>query len=114
MPYAHLASVLLQMHLELEAQYYEKKKGPNAANLTAEKKETTPALVIDALKLGAFLNIPGKGIIEEEKKLFLVAFPGFDIRKVPVTRDAGIENAAKKKGGKPYIDGPIKPDQQMF
>jgi hypothetical protein len=113
MPYAHLAFVLLQMYHELETQYREKKKGPNAANLAAEKKETTPALVIDALKLGTFLGT-GKTTIDEENKLFLIAFPGFDIRKVPVTRDGGIENASKKKGGKPYTDGPIKPDQQLF
>jgi hypothetical protein len=114
MPYAHLATVLLKMYKDFEDQYHAKKKGPKAINITAEKKETTPALIIDALKLGSFLNIGGKGIIEEEKKLFLVAFPGFDVRQVPATRDAGIEKAAKNKGNKPYVDGPIKPDNQLF
>ena len=111
MPHAHLATVLLKMYKELESLYHEKKKGPKAINLSAEKKEKTPVLVIDAIKLGTFLHIGVKGPIMENVRLFLVAFPGLDVSEVPVTRDTGIEKAAKRKGGNPYTDGPIKQDQ---
>ena len=67
--------------------------------------------MIDAIKLGAFLHIGVKGPIMENVRLFLVAFPGLDVSEVPVTRDTGIEKAAKRKGGNPYTDGPIKQDQ---
>ena len=111
MPHAHLATVLLKMHEDFEASYESPKRGPNANTLTPEQKESTPVLVLDALKLGAFITAPAKAEIPPDEKLFLIAFPGFDITKVPGARDKGIAASAKNIGGQPYVDGPIKPDQ---
>ena len=67
-------------------------------------------LVLDALKLGAFITAPAKAEIPPDDKLFLIAFPGFDITKVAAARDKGIAASAKRKGGQPYVDAPILPN----
>ena len=111
MPHAHLATVLLKMYEDLEASYESPTRGPNANTLTPELKESTPVLVLDALKLGAFLSAPANAEFSPDDKAFLIAFPGFDITKVAAARDKGIAAAARKKGGPPYVDAPILPNQ---
>ena len=53
---AHLATVLLKMHSDLEACYRSKKRGAKAVNLTEDKKNATPALILDYVKHSNFLN----------------------------------------------------------
>lgn len=64
--------------------------------------------------MGIFFRVGSKLTIAEDSRTFLVAFPGFDISKVPAARDKGIAAAAKKKGGQPHSDGPFKPESQKL
>ena len=64
--------------------------------------------------MGVFFGVSPKHAIGEEARTFLVAFPGYNITKVPAARDKGIAAAAKSKGGQPYVDGPIKPESQQI
>ena len=64
--------------------------------------------------MGTFFGVGPKHAISEEARTFLVAFPGLNISKVPAARDRAIAAAAKAKGGKPYDDGPIKPESQAM
>jgi hypothetical protein len=64
--------------------------------------------------MGVFFGVGPKHTIGEEARTFLVAFPGYNITKVPAARDKGIAAAAKSKGGQPYVDGPIKPESQQI
>jgi hypothetical protein len=64
--------------------------------------------------MGTFFGVGPKHAISEEARTFLVAFPGFNISKVPAARDKGIAASAKSKGGQPYVDGPIKAEMQQI
>ena len=64
--------------------------------------------------MGVFFGVGPKHAIGEEARTFLVAFPEYNISKVPAARDKGIAAAARSKGGQPYVDGPIKPESQQI
>ena len=64
--------------------------------------------------MGTFFGVGPKHDIGEDQRTFLVAFPGYNISKVPAARDRGISKTAKAKGGQPYVDGPIKPENQKM
>jgi hypothetical protein len=105
-PAAHLATVLLQLYKDREALWKSCVKGKPAKTLNADK-ETAPALVVDALKQGAFLARGlEKQVVSDEDRTFLVAFPGYDVRQVPSTRSNGIIAAVKNK--KIYADQCMK------
>ena len=89
-PATHLATVLLQLFKDREALWKSCVKGKTAKTLNADK-EKAPALVVDALKLGAFLARGlEKQAIKDDDRTFLVAFPGYDVRQVPTIRSDGI------------------------
>ena len=66
-PIALLATVLLQVFKNRESSWKECKEGLKAETLSSKDKEQTPVFIVDALKFGAFLNMPKRTIIANEK-----------------------------------------------
>ena len=97
-PAAHLATVLLQLFKDREAMWKSyPHKIKNAKAISNPDKEKALALVLNATKLGDYLNRGKEPPIKEEDRIFMVAFPGYVVRDVPATRNHFINEAAKKK-----------------
>ena len=97
-PAAHLATVLLQLFKDRETMWKSyPSKHKNAKAISNPDKEKARALVLNAIKLGDYLNRGKEPPIKEEDRIFMVAFPGYVVRDVPATRNHFISEAAKKK-----------------
>ena len=111
-PHAHLATVLLQMHEDRQKAYESGVDLQDPLPLTQVEKAKIPVLVLDAFVQASFLQDERKTELPADKRTFLVAFPGFNMSKVPAARTKDMEDCAKRK--KAYPDACLTPPQQKL
>jgi hypothetical protein len=111
-PHAHLATVLLQMHEDRQTACEFGKKLQDPLPLTQVEKAKIPVLVLDAFQQASFLQHESKAELPDDKRTFLVAFPGFDMSQVPAARAKDIADCFKRK--KVYPDACLTPQQQKL
>ena len=97
-PYAHLATVLLQLYEDrlaaCEARNTKRVDDP-ASELSPAEKAERPVLVLDAFQHAAFLQDARRSAIAVKNKTFLVGCPGLWTRKVAHGRENCMKKCAK-------------------